>query len=387
MVAGYANQESKTQLGNTSIAAAPFRYAIQLHEVVKTFKTPAGEFQALKGVNAGILEGDFVSVIGKSGSGKSTLLNMITGVDKPTTGQVVIGGVDIYRMNESKRALWRGKNLGIVFQFFQLLPMLTILENTILPMDYCDVVPMDQRPVRALDLLRMVGLERQAHKLPAALSSGQQQSAAIARALANDPPIIVADEPTGNLDTRAAEEVIGLFNQLVEAGKTIVIVTHDPSITESTKRMLIISDGELIDETVVQAMPLLTHPQMLHATHLLERFSFLPGQPILSRCQHVDYFYMIEAGEVEVVIQKPRCEEVVAANLGQGDFFGEIELLQGGNALAQVRANSQTPVSLVAIHRKPFYDILTGSPLTEEALTRIVQARLDENKRLQRRRC
>jgi putative ABC transport system ATP-binding protein len=147
--------------------------SIYLKDVVKTFKSPAGEFHALRGVNIDIKDGEFIAVVGKSGSGKSTLLNMITGIDHPTTGQVIVGGTDIYRMSESQRALWRGTNLGIVFQFFQLLPMLTLLENTILPMDYCNVYRLEERPQRALELLRRMGLENQAHKLPAALSTGQ----------------------------------------------------------------------------------------------------------------------------------------------------------------------------------------------------------------------
>ena len=193
--------------------------AISLHEVVKTYVNAAGSFTALKGINLQMNYGQFVSIVGKSGSGKSTLLNMITGIDHPTSGQVIIGGQDLYKMTESQRALWRGRNLGIVFQFFQLLPTLTLLENTMLPMDYCNVYPPNERPKRALELLEMVGLEDQAHKLPTAVSSGQQQSAAIARALATDPPIIVADEPTGNLDSRSAAEIIDLFERAGRPGQ------------------------------------------------------------------------------------------------------------------------------------------------------------------------
>ncbi len=173
--------------------------AVILRDVVKTYVNAAGEFPALKGINLRMNYGQFISIVGKSGSGKSTLLNMLTGIDHPTSGKVIVGGQDLYRMSESKRALWRGRNVGIVFQFFQLLPTLTLLENTMLPMDYCDVYPVSERPSRAMEFLSMVGLEDQAHKLPSSVSSGQQQSAAIARALANDPPIIMADEPTGNL--------------------------------------------------------------------------------------------------------------------------------------------------------------------------------------------
>ena len=228
----------------------PAEVAIQLHKVVKTYKNAAGEFTVLKGVDLTLRKGEFVAIVGKSGSGKSTLLNMITGIDHPSSGQVVIGGTDIYKMSESKRSLWRGKNLGVVFQFFQLLPMLSLLENVMLPMDYVGLYDFDQRPKRAMELLKLVGLEGQANKLPVAVSTGQQQSAAIARALATDPPFLCADEPTGNLDSRSADTIIELFDDSVKNGKTIAMVTHDPSLTERTSRTIVISDGELIDETV-----------------------------------------------------------------------------------------------------------------------------------------
>jgi len=220
--------------------------AIVLHDVVKTYVGPAGEFTALKGINLNFKYGEFVSIVGKSGSGKSTLLNMLTGIDHPTTGQVVIGDLDVYGMTESQRALWRGKNLGIVFQFFQLLPTLTLLENVMLPMDYCNTYRPRERKQKAMELLDMVNLTDFARKLPSAVSTGQQQSAAIARALANDPSIIVADEPTGNLDTRAATMIINLFRQLSEQGKTILIVTHDPSLTRYTDRTVTLADGQVV---------------------------------------------------------------------------------------------------------------------------------------------
>ena len=200
--------------------------AIHMDNVVKTYVNAAGSFTALKGIDLNVEFGQFVSLVGKSGSGKSTLLNMLTGIDHPTSGYVMIGGEDIYSLSESKRALWRGRNVGIVFQFFQLLPTLTLLENTILPMDYCGVYAYQERPERAMELLKMVGLEEHAYDLPANVSNGQQQAAAIARSLATDPPIIVADEPTGNLDSRSADVVIRVFQELASRGKTILLVTH-----------------------------------------------------------------------------------------------------------------------------------------------------------------
>jgi putative ABC transport system ATP-binding protein len=220
---------------------------IDMHGIVKTFKNAAGEFTVLKGIDLTINRGEFVSIVGKSGSGKSTLLNMITGIDHPTHGQVVISGTDIYtNVTESQRSKWRGRNLGIVFQFFQLLPMLTLLENVMLSMDFADMYDFDERPVRALEMLKLVGLEKFANKLPVLVSTGQQQLAAIARALACDPPLLVADEPTGNLDSKSAGIIIDLFEELSRRDITVVMVTHDPSLTSRTTRNIIIADGKLI---------------------------------------------------------------------------------------------------------------------------------------------
>lgn len=223
---------------------------IEMQGIVKTFKTPAGEFTALKSVDLTIWRGEFVSIIGKSGSGKSTLLNMITGIDHPTQGRVVIGGTDIYTgVTESQRSRWRGRNLGIVFQFFQLLPMLTLLENVMLAMDFAEMYDFEERPARALELLKLVGLEKFANKLPVLVSTGQQQLAAIARALACDPPLLVADEPTGNLDSKSANTIVDLFEKLSRSGKTVIMVTHDPSLTSRTTRNITIADGVLIPDS------------------------------------------------------------------------------------------------------------------------------------------
>jgi putative ABC transport system ATP-binding protein len=223
---------------------------IDMQGIVKTFRNAAGEFTVLKGIDLTIYRSEFVSIVGKSGSGKSTLLNMITGIDHPTQGRVVIGGTDIYTgVTESQRSRWRGRNLGIVFQFFQLLPMLTLLENVMLAMDFAEMYDFDERPARARDLLRLVGLEAFASKLPLLVSTGQQQLAAIARALACDPPLLVADEPTGNLDSRSANAIIDLFEELSVRGKTVVMVTHDPSLTSRTTRNITISDGLVIGDS------------------------------------------------------------------------------------------------------------------------------------------
>jgi ABC-type lipoprotein export system ATPase subunit len=360
------------------IAAHP--EAIRLSKVIKKFKNTAGEVTVLKGIDLNLIQGEFVAIVGKSGSGKSTLLNMITGIDHPSSGDVLVNGEEIYRMNESERALWRGRTLGIVFQFFQLLPMLTLLENVMLPMDYVNNYDFDQRPERAMKLLKLVGLQEFANKLPAAVSTGQQQSAAIARALANDPPILVADEPTGNLDSRSADAIISLFDQLVRDGKTIAMVTHDPSLTERTSRTIIISDGELINETVACSLSLLSHHQMMEVTRQIQHKSYDPGDVIIHEGEHVESFFMIEEGQVEICLQGPAPRQVLLAKLNKGEFFGEVELMKGGKSIATVSASSKGAVRLAALPRTEFMETLKGSPLTEDALSRLVQARLEENR-------
>jgi len=353
--------------------------AILLRNLVKTYVNAAGEFPALKGVDLEIGYGQFVSIVGKSGSGKSTLLNMLTGIDHPTEGEVIIGGEDIYKMSESQRSTWRGRNAGIVFQFFQLLPTLTLLENTMLPMDYCNVFPLEERPDRALDLLKMVGLEGQADKLPASVSSGQQQSAAIARALATDPPIILADEPTGNLDSRSAGKIIDLFSELAQTGKTILIVTHDDSITRRTDQTVILSDGEIVDSTVARALPLLNHPQMLEATQKAQVRTFSPGEIIIRQGEPVEFFYLIRGGVVNIQVSVPNCPSLKLASLGPGQFFGEVELIGGGDSVASVQAGNGGPLELALIPRDLFKQILEGSPATGQALSEIAHDRLEEN--------
>jgi putative ABC transport system ATP-binding protein len=218
---------------------------IELREVAKTYQTGAGGVTVLKDVNLRIREGEFVGVVGPSGSGKSTLLNMITGIDRPTSGEVYVGGQAVHRLNENQLARWRGKNVGVIFQFFQLLPTLTILENVMLPMDFCNVYKRRQRKKVAMNLLEQVGIPDQADKLPNALSGGQQQRAAIARALANDPPVVVADEPTGNLDTQTAAEMFALFDRLVDEGKTLLVVTHDRDLSQQMRRVIHLVDGRI----------------------------------------------------------------------------------------------------------------------------------------------
>lgn len=224
---------------------------VQVKEVVKSFKVGDGEVTILKGISFDVQEGEFVSIVGPSGNGKSTLLNMITGIDRPSGGEVIVTGREIHNMSENKLAAWRGEYVGIIFQFFQMLPALSLLQNIILPMDFANKYTAKERRERAMYLLETVGLADQAHKLPSMVSGGQQQRAAIARALANDPPLLVADEPTGNLDSRTAADVFDLFNQLVAEGKTMLMVTHDKELARRVPRVVEITDGKITRDEYV----------------------------------------------------------------------------------------------------------------------------------------
>jgi putative ABC transport system ATP-binding protein len=221
---------------------------IQISNLTKVFPHPSGQpFLALDDLNLQIKKGEFVAIVGKSGSGKSTLLNLLTGIDRPTEGEILVNGQNIARLSESQLARWRGQNVGIVFRFFQLIPTLTVLENLLLAMDFVGKTPKNERLERAKNALAEVGIADQANKLPALLSGGQQQRAAIARALANDPELLVADEPTGNLDSQNAAAIVDLFQRLAAQGKTLVLVTHDAEVAQTAQRSIRISDGRILE--------------------------------------------------------------------------------------------------------------------------------------------
>jgi putative ABC transport system ATP-binding protein len=235
-VAKYA-PEAHNRIGEEAI--------IRVRDLVKVYKSSAGDFPALKQVNLDVFPGEFLGILGKSGAGKTTLVNMVTGVDHITSGEVWVHDTPVHQLNENELALWRGRNLGIVYQSFHLMPGLTLLDNVMLPMDLSGTYQRRLSTQRALDLLRQVELEEHAYKLPSAISGGQQQRVAIARALANDPPILIADEPTGRLDSNTAETIFGIFLNLVSQGKTIFMVTHDNSLARRVSRTLRMADGEM----------------------------------------------------------------------------------------------------------------------------------------------
>jgi ABC-type lipoprotein export system ATPase subunit len=352
---------------------------IDLREVSKNYKTAVGDYPALKGIDLQINAGEFVSVIGKSGSGKSTLLNMITGIDRPTKGEVFVNGTAVHEMGENRMARWRGKNLGIVFQFFQLLPTISVIENIMLPMDFCRTYPMREREKRALSLLEMVELAEHAYKLPTALSGGQQQRVAIARALANDPPVVIADEPTGNLDTKTAESVFALFNDLVARGKTIIIVTHDSGLAKRTHRTALITDGEIVNEYVAKAMPTLLQDQMLWATRNAKVLTYEAGTMIVSEGTKADAFYIVSKGTVEIVLPRPNQSDVIALQLGPGKFFGEMAFFHDGRRRASVRASESGPVEVLTLGYDQLNELLNQSEVTRDWLQQKADRHEQEN--------
>src|SRR5512136_2024274 len=242
---------------------------IELRRVVKKYTGTAGTVTALNGIDLRVNAGEFVVVLGKSGAGKSTLVNMLTGMDRPTSGEIRVAGTSVHALGEDDRAAWRGLHVGVVLQFFQLLPSLTVIQNVMLPMDFANRYPIPQQRERAMHLLKQMDIADHAHKLPSAVSGGQQQRIAIARALANDPPILVADEPTGNLDSRTAEDVFTLFETLANQGKTIVMVTHDADKAKRVQRAVVVSDGEIIEEYLARTFSSLTTDQLIRATRNL----------------------------------------------------------------------------------------------------------------------
>jgi putative ABC transport system ATP-binding protein len=213
--------------------------------LTKTYQTPAGSFPALRGVDLDVARGEFVAIVGRSGSGKSTLLNLMAGLDRPTEGTLRVGDQSIHELQNHRLAAWRGRSVGVVFQFFQLLPTLTVLENVMLPMDFAGAYSATERRRRAIELLERVEVPEQANKLPSALSGGQQQRVAIARSLANDPPLILADEPTGNLDSETGAAIFRLFSELTAAGKTVVVVTHERDSMTGVSRTVTLADGRV----------------------------------------------------------------------------------------------------------------------------------------------
>ncbi len=352
---------------------------VDLRAVQKYYKSAAGDYHALKGIDLRINPGEFVSIIGKSGSGKSTLLNMISGIDRPSTGEVWVNGTAVHELNENQMAIWRGGNLGVMFQFFQLLPSLSLLQNVILPMDLAGKYSGRERRKRAEHLLEIVGLTDHQNKLPSMISGGQQQRAALARALANDPPLIVADEPTGNLDSKTAETIFALFNELVAQGKTVIIVTHDSSLAKRANRTALIADGEIVNEYVAKALATLTFDQLLAASHMAEKRQYEAGAMIITEGKDSESFYVVSKGSVEVILPRPGQSDVVVVELGPGKYFGEMEFFHEHRNRASIRACETCSVEVLAIKYNQLTELLAQSEVTRDALHKAADAHEQEN--------
>jgi len=355
------------------------QHLIDLRQIVKAYDTPAGPFLALKGVDLQVDAGEFVAVIGKSGSGKSTLINMLTGIDRPTSGEVNVGGVPIHTLSEDEIALWRGQNLGVIFQFFQLLPTLTLIENIMLPMEFARLYSANERRERAMDLLEMVEMAEHANKLPSAISGGQQQRVAIARALANDPAVLIADEPTGSLDSKTADTIFQLFEELTAQGKTILMVTHDRDLASRVSRVVLISDGDVVDQYVSRALRTLDDKQLAKITARLEPITYPAEATIFEQGDPADKFYIIIRGEVEVVKRYENGEEMITAVLDNNQYFGEIGLMNDTPRGATVRVTADSDAALVSLDRDTFTALLADSNLTNEVMARLMRERMTAN--------
>ncbi len=348
---------------------------IEIKNLRKVYQTPAGDFTAVNGINVEVQRGEFVAIIGKSGSGKSTFINMITGIDRPTSGEIIIDGAPVHSFNEGQMAAWRGRNLGIVFQFFQLFPTLTILENVILPMELNNLYSKSERKERAMHLLEKVEMTAQAHKLPSSISGGQQQRVAIARALANDPPLLVADEPTGNLDSKTAEKIFSLFEDLVSAGTTILMVTHDSDLARRVDRTILIADGEVVNEYLVRALSTLTQDQLVEVSRTIKPEIYQPNSAIIRQGEKGDKFYILLNGKADVFLNTPGGSELQVSQLKPGQYFGEMALLGGGVRSATVKASHEGPASVVALNEEAFNTLIDDSRSLREELMGLVERR------------
>jgi putative ABC transport system ATP-binding protein len=347
---------------------------IDISGLTKVYKTPAGDFSALRGIDIRFDQGELVAVIGKSGSGKSTFINCLSGIDNPTSGSIRIGSTQLEKLTENQMADWRGRNLGIVFQFFQLLPTLTVLENVMLPLEITHSQPKKEWRPRAMALLERVGLQEHANKLPGALSGGQQQRVAIARALVNDPTLIIADEPTGNLDSVMAEEVFQLFKTLVADGKTILMVTHDDDFARRVDRTVIIADGQVVNEFLVRALHQLTKDAIMEIAATVEPVEFAPGSVIIKQGEVGDSFYIILDGECEVTFERPGGGEILIDSHKAGEYFGETALIRAAPRNASVRAGEQ-PVRLLPISATLFDRLVKESPTFRQEMESVAAAR------------
>jgi ABC-type lipoprotein export system ATPase subunit/CRP-like cAMP-binding protein len=363
----------KRRISPVQAAATPTGAFIEVRNLQKAYPSPAGPVLALKGMDIRVERGEFVAVIGKSGSGKSTFINMLTGIDRPSAGEIMIGGTPIHALDEHAMAEWRGRNLGIVFQFFQMLPTLTLLENIVLPMELNGLYQPAERRKRAMHLLELVQLGDHAHKMPAAVSGGQQQRAAIARALANSPALLIADEPTGSLDSRTAGQIFELFRQLAAEGTTILMVTHDDDLARRVDRAILIADGEVVHEHLARALKEIGHDGLVEVKRRATVRSYAPGTTIFRQGEVGREFFILLEGEVDVLVERPGGGETLIDQLRAGQWFGEGALTGRGVRAATVRATNAAPVEVAALDADGFHELVDSSPALHDRLGQIVE--------------
>lgn len=352
---------------------------VELRGVVKAYDTPNGPFLALRGVDLDVDRGEFVAVIGKSGSGKSTLINAIAGIDRPTSGEIRVAGSAVHDLDENAMALWRGAHLGVIFQFFQLLPTLTLAENVMLPMELARRGNGRERRERALALLGRVAMGEHADKYPAAVSGGQQQRVAIARALANDPVLIVADEPTGSLDSRTAETIFQLFEELVDQGKTILMVTHDNDLAERASRVVLIVDGDVVESQVRSALAGLSDDALDEISTQLEPVVLSAGATVFSEGDQADRFFIVVRGDLEIVRAADGGPADVVARVGPGEYFGEAGLLNRTVRDATVRVSPDADASLLSLDADTFVRLVANNQLAYSSIARVMRDRMPES--------
>ncbi len=280
-------------------------------------------------------------------------------------------------------AIWRGRNLGVIFQFFQLLPTLTLIENIVLPMEFGRLYTAFERKERAMRLLEMVGMKELAHKLPSAISGGQQQRVAIARALANDPDVLVADEPTGSLDSKTSDTIFQIFEDFVAQGKTILMVTHDRDLVSRVSRVVLIADGEIVNQRVSQSLPTLNKTQLVEIYSRLTPFTYAPGTTIFRQGDQADKFYIIVKGQIKIVIQHSSGQEITSAILGAGQYFGEAGLLENGTRNATARVTPDSEAILLGLDCEMFNKLVIDSQLTNDAIAKLMRQHPNTNQSMQ----
>jgi ABC-type lipoprotein export system ATPase subunit len=329
---------------------------LEIRGLTKTFSTPNGELVALKHVDVQIGPGEFVALIGKAGSGKSTLVNVLTGMDRPTRGRVLIGGVKVHDLSETELAVWRVESLGLVSPALPLDPDKTILENILAPMGR------GGRPEKALELIGMVGLADEADKFPADISTEAQQRAAVARALANDPPFIVADEPSIGLEAGAAEDLLGLFERLVDTGKSVLVATRDSDLARRVGCTLVIEEGEIVNEYLVRALHPLSPDQLIELKKKYPPLNYAPGTPIVRQGELGDSFFIIVDGAVDVFLERPGGKPLLVNRLEAGSYFGEMAILRQDVRSATIRVSETGRASLIELKAPVFSDLIHESP-------------------------